>query len=201
MLLMADRTSSVARSAKVLSRNPLGLLALCLVVGDAIAGAFLLQGRDLPRPESVLLCVFVVTYPLVVVWAIYRLISRHHTQLYAPADFRDERCFLEVLQLAAPGTPQPEVHTTTIAGDDFQLLIPAPAANSAPRREPGFYVHAGEAYYVTRRQHCFHLSGDNGTRRLIGVSRIPNECCRIARRHCDGELRALGDAADNLGTG
>ena len=85
---MAARIPTIARTATVLSRNPLGLLALCLVIGEAIAGMFLLRPGALLGVERVLLCSFVVAYPLCVVAAIYRLVSRHHTKLYAPADGR-----------------------------------------------------------------------------------------------------------------
>lgn len=203
---MTVRTHSVARTATVLSRNPLGLLALCLVVGEAIASLFLLRGGGLGRPEAVMLCGFVVVYPLVVVCAIYRLVSRHHTHLYAPADFRDDRHFLEVLklevlQLTAPGAAPPSLHTPAISGDDFQLLVPAPAANFGPRREPGIYVLGDEAYYVTRRQRCFHLRGADGPRLLLEVRHIPDVCRLVARQHCDRELRDLADAADNISAG
>lgn len=198
---MTARIHSMARTATVLSRNPLGLLALCLVVGEAIASLFLLRGGALGRPEAVMLCGFVVVYPLVVVCAIYRLVSRHHTRLYAPGDFRDDRHFLEVLQLTAPDAAPPSLHTPAVTGDDFQLLVPAPAANVGPRREPGIYVHGDEAYYVTRRQRCFHLRGADGPRLLLEVRHLPDACRLVARHHCDRELRDLADAADNLGAG
>lgn len=198
---MAASSPSLARTATVLSRNPLGLLALCLVVGESIAGVFLLRIGELGRPEALMLCAFVVVFPLVVVTAIYRLISRHHTRLYAPADFRDERCFLEVLRLTDRAAPPTLACTRAITGDDFQLIVPDVAANVRPRREPGIYLHEREAYYVTRRQQCFHLRGADGPRLLREVQRIPDACCLVARQHCDRELRALADAADDLGVG
>jgi hypothetical protein len=195
---MSGRSLTLARTATALSRNPLGLLALCLVVGEAMAGAALLQAGGLGRPERLLLCGFAVVYPLVVVAAIYRLISRHHTKLYAPADFRDERGFLEVLQLTAPASAPAFAPARAIAGDDFALIAPVPAANSDARPEPGFYTRdGGETYYVARQGRVFLLRrGDGGAQREVG--RIPADCRRVARHDCDRELRELADAVDAL---
>jgi len=179
----------------VLSRNPLGLLALCLIVGEAIASLYLLGAGDLQRSERVLLCVFVVIYPLVVVAAIYRLISHHHTRLYAPTDFRDERCFLEVLQLTG-GAAVPFVTTRAIVGDDFALIAPQPAANSRPRAEPGFYVAGEDEYYVTRRGQMFLLRRRGEPHAPHELRALPEGCRRVPRHECDRELRALADAIE-----
>lgn len=187
-------TPTLARTATVLSRNPLGLLALCLIVGEAIAGLFLLGAGDLQRLERALLCVFVVVYPLVVVLAIYRLISRHHTRLYAPADYRDERCFLEVLQLTSDALPF--VPTRAIVGDDFALIAPQPAANNGPRIEPGFYLDGNSSYYVTRRGQMFLLRRAGDPHPPQELRTLPATCRRVPRHECDRELRALADAIE-----
>ncbi|MBL9105309.1 MAG: hypothetical protein JNL82_30460 [Myxococcales bacterium] len=191
---MRDRNPTLARTATVLSRNPLGLLALCLIVGEAIAGLFLVAAGELGRLERGLLCLFVVLYPILVVAAIYRLISRHHTRLYAPADFRDERCFLELLRMTADEPPSEPFRA--IVGDDFALIAPPPAANRGPRPAPGFYVDGEDAFYVTRRGQMFVL-------RRAGAADLPQELqalpggCRLVPRHeCDRELRALADAVE-----
>lgn len=195
---MTARVSTIARTATVLSRNPLGLLALCLVIGEAIAAMFLLHPAGLAGIERLLLCGFIVGYPPCVVVAIYRLISRHHTKLYAPADFRDERCFLEVLRLAEPGQAQPLASTRAIAGDDFALLEPAPAANQGPRPEPGMYLRGRDAYYVTRRQQMYLLRRDGQAGPPQEVRALPRGCAALARQDWDHELRALADVAEQF---
>ena len=182
----------------MLSRNPLGLLALCLVIGEAIAGMFLLHPSGLQGAERALLCGFVVGYPPCVVAAIYRLVSRHHTKLYAPGDFRDERCFLEVLQQTAPGQAQPLASTRVITGDDFQLIEARPAANEAPRRVSGVYVHAGDAYYVTRRRQMYLLRRAGERELPREVQALPEGCRLLKRGEWDGELRALAAAAESF---
>ena len=207
---MTARVSTIARTATVLSRNPLGLLALCLVIGEAIASIFLLHPSGLGRAERLLLCGFVVGYPLCVVAAIYRLISRHHTKLYAPADFRDERCFLEVLRLTDAGQPLPLASTRAIPGDDFALLEPAPAANCAPRPEPGIYLRCvdalrgrdalrgHDAYYVTRRQQIYLLRRDGQSGPPQEIKALPRGCEALPRQDWDRELSALVDVAEQF---
>ncbi len=136
---------------------------------------------------------------LLVVGAIYRLISRHHTQLYAPADYREDRLFLEVLQLTAP--VQPFAQVRAIVGDDFALLSPVPAANGGPRPEPGFYVLGDAAYYVTQKRRAFLLrrAGDPAGPREVKL--VPAVCRLVARQYCDAELRKLADMVESLETG
>lgn len=195
---MTARLSSFARTATVLSRNPLGLLALCLVIGEAIAGMFLLHPNGLHGPERLLLCGFVVGYPLCVVAAIYRLVSRHHTKLYAPADFRDERCFLEVLRQSAPDQPPPLASTAIVEGDDFFMIIAAPAANGRPWREPGVYLVGGDAYCVTRRQQIYLLRRAGAVGLPHEVHTLPGACRLLPRHEWDGELQLLADAAERI---
>lgn len=195
---MAARVSPIARTATVLSRNPLGLLALCLLIGEAIAGMFLLHPGGLLAAERVLLCSFVVAYPLCVVAAIYRLVSRHHTKLYAPADFRDERCFLDVLRLTDTGQAQPLASTHTIAGDDFALIEAAPAANCSPQATPGVCLRTTDAYYVTHGQLIYLIRRPDDPCLPREVRVLPYGCRLLPRQDWDRELQALADATEQI---
>lgn len=197
---MTARVSPIARTATILSRNPLGLLALCLMIGEAIAGMFLLHPGALLGVERLLLCSFVVAYPLCVVAAIYRLVSRHHTKLYAPADFRDERAFLEVLRLADSAQPQaqPLASTYTITGDDFALIEAAPAANSGPQLAPGVYVRASDAYYVTHGRQIYLIRRTNDPLLPREVRVLPQGCRLLPSQDWDHDLQALAHATEQF---
>lgn len=195
---MTARSLPLARTATALSRNPLGLLALCLIIGDGIPGMLLLYLGGLSGAERLLLCIFVVSYPLCLVAAIYRLVSRHHTRLYAPADFRDERCFLDVLALTGPSQAAPLTSTRVIAGEDFALIESAPAANCGPRREPGVYLCGTDVYYVTHRQQIFLLRRAGDTQLPREVRALPERCHLLPRQDWDRDLQALADAAERL---
>lgn len=191
---MSALVPTLAQTATALSRSPLGQLFLCLFVGEAALLLFV-SLVEAPRPELLLLLGAAMSIlPLLVVAAIYRLISRHHAQLYAPADFREERVFLEALRLTTP--VQVFAQTRAISGEDFKLFAPVPAANGEPRPEPGFYVLGDAAYYVTQKRRAFLLrrAGDPaGPREVKGV---PEGFRLVARQYCDRELHELADEVE-----
>jgi len=81
-------------AARSLTKNPLGVIGLfivlvygfaCLVVG--------LGGESLKPSEKLPIVWFIVVFPLIILCAFYRLVTKHHKKLYAPSDFTDERLF------------------------------------------------------------------------------------------------------------
>ena len=87
-------TSWFANSAKELSRNPLGIIALFIVLVYGIAALFLgLSSEHLQPNERVPLVYFLVLFPLIVLIAFCWLVAKHHMKLYAPSDFQDEENF------------------------------------------------------------------------------------------------------------
>src|SRR5688500_218985 len=82
--------------AHTLARNPLGLIALFLVLVYGLAclvTAFVQVDTGDRKP----LIWFIVVFPFFVPFAFYRLVSQHHTKLYAPSDFRSDESFLRPL--------------------------------------------------------------------------------------------------------
>jgi len=83
-------------NAKDLSRNPLGIIALfisliygfaCLVLGIA--------GDKLQISERTPLVYFLIGFPILILVSFLFLVTKHHSKLYAPKDFRDERNFFK----------------------------------------------------------------------------------------------------------
>ena len=91
-----SRLADFASSAKGLARNPLGIVALFIVLIYGFASLVVgLSGR-LGEIERVLLVSFLVVFPILVLAVFAWLVSRHHTKLYAPTDYRDDVSFLNV---------------------------------------------------------------------------------------------------------
>jgi hypothetical protein len=89
--------------AKDLTRNPLGVIGLFIVMVYSFACLlFGLNGKNLTPQDHMPLVWFVVLFPCLVLWTFYCLVTKHHNKLYAPRDFRDEKNFL-----AAGAAPQP----------------------------------------------------------------------------------------------
>jgi len=195
---MITTVKALARTATALSRNPLGLLAFCFLVAQVTVCMVLLQLGPGQGSERILLCAFLVANPLGVVAAMYRLVSRHHTKLYAPTDFRSEHTFLETLRLADRDQPQSLGSIRQIAGDDFKLLTATPPANGATRPEPGMHVRDGAAYFVTWRQQIFLVRHPSERPLPREVKALAPGCRLLPRRDWDREMQALADAAERI---
>jgi len=77
-----------------LSRNPLGILALFILLVYGIAGLTVsVSSGNMQRCERLPLICFLVAFPLIVLFVFYHLVTKHHTKLYAPSDFADKDDF------------------------------------------------------------------------------------------------------------
>lgn len=85
-----------------LARNPLGIIALFIVLVYGIAGlVFSTAVKSLTRDQATVLVWFLALFPVAVLAAFVWLVASHHEKLYAPYDFRDDAAFLNTLPLAA----------------------------------------------------------------------------------------------------
>lgn len=91
---MNSPVSDFGNTAKRLSRNPLGIIALFIVLVYGIAGLVMAFSTKYLLPsERLPLVWFLVIFPILVLFAFYWLVSRHHTKLYAPQDYFDKEGF------------------------------------------------------------------------------------------------------------
>jgi hypothetical protein len=74
-----------------LSRNPLGIIALFIVMIYGFASLVLgIAAKALTQHERWPLIAFLVSFPVVVLWTFYILVSKHHHKLYAPFEYPTE---------------------------------------------------------------------------------------------------------------
>lgn len=84
-----------AESTKALTKNPLGIIGLFIVLVYGLACAVLGLGADSLQPDERLpLIWFIVLFPVLILGAFLWLVTAHHRKLYAPSDYKDERLFL-----------------------------------------------------------------------------------------------------------
>jgi len=89
-----------AQATRGFSRNPLGILALFVLLVYALAGLVLsVSGENVGESQRWTLIWFLVVFPILTLMAFYRLVTKHHTKLYAPGDYRDEGLFLQSLTI------------------------------------------------------------------------------------------------------
>lgn len=88
---MKPLLSEFSAAAQKLSRNPLGIITLFIVLVYGIAALVIgISSNNLQPNERLPLIYFLVLFPVIVLIAFYRLVSHHHVKLYAPHDFPDK---------------------------------------------------------------------------------------------------------------
>jgi hypothetical protein len=78
--------NAIADTATKLARNPLGLIALFVLLIEAIAG-YVAISEVLADPQRQVLVWFVVLYPVLVLACFVYLVIFHPGKLYGPSDF------------------------------------------------------------------------------------------------------------------
>lgn len=81
--------------AKSLARNPLGIVALFIVLVYALATSFA-AFAELQPLERFILVWFIVLFPVLVLGSFLWLVAKHPHSLYSPADFQREEHFVEL---------------------------------------------------------------------------------------------------------
>ena len=95
-----DPTGSFGQIAKGLARNPLGIIALFIVLVYGFAALVTAFASSLTAAERLPLIWFLVVFPVLVLAVFAWLVSRHSGKLYSPSDFRDEENYVR-MQMAA----------------------------------------------------------------------------------------------------
>ncbi|WP_022962478.1 hypothetical protein [Halopseudomonas pelagia] len=116
---MADSSIGIVDAAKGLARNPLGIIALFIVLVYGFASLVTAFAGSFTPEERLPLIYFLVLFPIVVLAVFAWLVSAHSGKLFAPADFKNEENFVR-----SAGIPY------GLAGIDDQSHIKA--ASTAP---------------------------------------------------------------------
>lgn len=82
-----------SETARGLSKNPLGIIALFIVMIYGFASVVVVYGKNLQPNERLPIIWFLVIFPVVVLAVFSWLVSCHHTKLYSPSDFRSDESF------------------------------------------------------------------------------------------------------------
>jgi len=88
--------NSMLEAAKGLSRNPLGIIALFIVLVYGFAALVTGLSDGLGPYERLPLIYFLVLFPVLVLGVFAWLVSNHANKLYGPGDFKDEGNFVRL---------------------------------------------------------------------------------------------------------
>jgi CheY-like chemotaxis protein len=92
---MIRDAASLGGSARHLARNPLGIIALFIVLIYALASLVAGFSDKLTRTERLPVIWFLILFPAMVLIVFAWLVSRHHAKLYSPSDYREDSAFIE----------------------------------------------------------------------------------------------------------
>jgi len=125
-------TSDLSASAQKLARNPLGIIALFLLLVYGIAGlVFSVAAKGLSASERQPLVWFLVVFPVLVLGMFGWLVGRHHTKLYAPSDYRDSEGFFRAMTIGEQRARlEGEVESLQVAEAQVDLV---PTANESEK--------------------------------------------------------------------
>lgn len=87
--------SDFATTAKGFTKNPLGIIALFIVLIYGFASLTLGLTTSLGSVEKIMLVAFLVIFPCIVLASFVWLVCEHHEKLYGPSDYKSDISFLE----------------------------------------------------------------------------------------------------------
>lgn len=87
----------IIKSATKYTKNPLGIIALFIILIYGIAGYVLgTSEQNLTNEHKTVLVYFLILFPVMVLLVFTYLVIFHHTKLYGPSDFDDESNFINL---------------------------------------------------------------------------------------------------------
>jgi CheY-like chemotaxis protein len=109
---MNDPIKAFGDTAARLSRNPLGIIALFIVLVYGFA-SYVTNSTNMTPAERMPLIYFLVFFPVIVLAVFAWLVSQHWRKLYGPGDFKDEHNYVTVVaSLAAATVRRPDGATS-----------------------------------------------------------------------------------------
>lgn len=86
--MVDDQMKAFGETAKALSRNPLGIIALFIVLVYGFASLVTAFAGSFTAAERLPLIYFLVSFPILVLGVFGWLVSKHSAKLFAPSDFK-----------------------------------------------------------------------------------------------------------------
>jgi CheY-like chemotaxis protein len=91
-----DQTRSFGETAKSLARNPLGIIALFIVLVYGFASLVTAFAGSFTAAERLPLIYFLIIFPILVLGVFSWLVSKHSGKLFAPSDFKNEENYVKM---------------------------------------------------------------------------------------------------------
>jgi len=130
---MNDEIKTFGGIAKGLARNPLGIIALFIVLVYGFASLVTAFASSFTAAERVPLIYFLIFFPVLVLGVFAWLVSKHSGKLFAPSDFRNEENYVKMqLSAAASLAAASAKNQPNPAESDIQNIVEAVVQYTAP---------------------------------------------------------------------
>jgi CheY-like chemotaxis protein len=93
---MSDETKNFGETAQSLARNPLGIIALFIVLVYGFASFVTAFAGSFTSAERLPLIYFLIIFPVLVLGVFAWLVSKHSGKLFAPSDFKNEENYVKM---------------------------------------------------------------------------------------------------------
>jgi CheY-like chemotaxis protein len=148
---MNNQVKEFGEVAKGLARNPLGIIALFIVLVYGFACLVTAFTRSLAQGERAPLIYFLVIFPVLVLGVFTWLVSQHSGKLFAPADFKDESNYVKMqLSAVASLSVASSKNALNSGGPDLERTVLA-VQKATPMRSPGPHGWRNQILWVDDR--------------------------------------------------
>lgn len=118
---------------KSLARNPLGIIALFIVLVYGFASLVTSFASSFTPAERLPLIYFMITFPVLVLGVFAWLVSKHSGKLFAPGDFKDEENYVKMqMAVVASLTAATAKGDNPASEDDLKKIVEVVRATGLP---------------------------------------------------------------------
>lgn len=133
---MSDGTKSFGDTAIGLARNPLGIIALFIVLVYGFASLVTAFAGSFTAAERLPLIWFLILFPVLVLVVFTWLVSKHSGKLFAPSDFKNEDNYVKMQMVAVASLTAATAKSDTPASEgELQRIVEVVRASNPTRAE------------------------------------------------------------------
>ena len=118
----APSRGGVAGTAVALARNPLGVIALFVVLIEVVAVLFASSGANLRHDEIMPIIYFVVFFPVIVLMVFAWLVAYHSGKLFSPSEYANEDNYAALQRFP----PESVISAPVLKIEETQSLLSVP---------------------------------------------------------------------------
>ena len=130
---MSESKIDIVDAAKSLARNPLGIIALFIVLVYGLASLVTAFAGAFTHEERIPSIYFLVFFPVIVLGVFAWLVSTHSVKLFAPADFKNEENYVK-MQLEAVASLATAAAKNPSMGEDYIDRIVEVVREAVPQK-------------------------------------------------------------------